>query len=86
MKQYSEAEIIPSPSRSGIAVSFFSLLVGVVIWELAGRLAGIRFLPPLSRVLVAVIDLTINGQIITYLAASLLSLLRRHQPPSRSEL
>jgi ABC-type nitrate/sulfonate/bicarbonate transport system permease component len=75
MKQYSEAEIIASPSRSGNAVSFFSLLAGVVVWELAGRLAGIRFLPPLSQVLSAVIDLTASGQIITPLAASLLSLL-----------
>jgi NitT/TauT family transport system permease protein len=75
IRQPSEDETIAMSWRPGIPVSFFSLLAGVVTWEVAGRWAGIRFLPPLSHVLLAGIDLIASGQIITHLAASLLSLL-----------
>lgn len=53
----------------------FSLAVGAVGWEAAGRLIGVRFLPPFSRVVIAGIDLIISGQIITPLLFSLLGLL-----------
>jgi ABC-type nitrate/sulfonate/bicarbonate transport system permease component len=74
IKQHSEDETSAAFWRSGIPVSFFSLLVGVVVWELVGRRAGIRFLPPLSQVLLAGMGLITSGQILTHLAASLLSL------------
>jgi NitT/TauT family transport system permease protein len=61
--------------RRRIPASFFSLLLGMVIWELTGRWAGLRFLPPFSQVLLAGADLIVSGQIISHLAASLLSLL-----------
>jgi NitT/TauT family transport system permease protein len=58
-----------------IPASFFSLLAGVIAWELAGQWAGFRFLPPLSNVLWAANDLIVSGQIVKPLAASLFSLL-----------
>jgi ABC-type nitrate/sulfonate/bicarbonate transport system permease component len=61
--------------RLRLPASVLSLLAGVVVWELAGHLAGIRFLPPLSQVLRAAVDLFVSGQILHHLAASLLSLL-----------
>lgn len=75
MKPNGAAEIVTTARPSGIASSLLSLLAGVVVWELAGRLAGIRFLPPLSKVLLAGMDLIASGQVLTHLAASLLSLL-----------
>lgn len=51
-----------------------SLLVGIVVWELAGRWAQVRFLPPFSQVLRTAGDLIVSGQMATHLAASLLSL------------
>jgi NitT/TauT family transport system permease protein len=53
----------------------FSLGAGVVAWELAGRWGELHFLPPFSHVLWATVDLVTSGQIVTHLAASLLSLL-----------
>ncbi len=54
--------------------SALSLLVGAAIWELAGRALHFSFLPPLSRVLSAALDLIASGQIAGHLAASLVSL------------
>ena len=60
---------------SRIPASFVSLSAGVVAWELAGRWAEWRFLPPISAVLRATVDLIAGGQIVVHLFASLLSLL-----------
>jgi ABC-type nitrate/sulfonate/bicarbonate transport system permease component len=54
--------------------SWISLLVGLAIWEVAGRVLHYSFLPPFSTVLRAVLDLVASGQILGYLAASLVSL------------
>ena len=54
--------------------SWISLLVGLAIWELAGRALHYSFLPPFSTVLRAVLDLVASGQILGYLGASLVSL------------
>lgn len=56
-------------------VTFFSLSVGVVIWELLARWAELRFLPPFSRVLLTATDMIASGEIVTPLVASILSLL-----------
>lgn len=52
-----------------------ALLAGACVWELAGRLWQISFLPPLSAVLQAAWELIRSGQILRYLAASGLALL-----------
>lgn len=41
-----------------------SLLVGLVAWEVCGRVWAIPFLPPLSIVLQTVVRLTLTGQIV----------------------
>jgi NitT/TauT family transport system permease protein len=51
-----------------------ALLVGIGIWELAGRLLRYDFLPPFSDVLRTCVDLIASGQILGNLAASLLGL------------
>lgn len=61
-------------SRPRVPVSVVSLFAGAVAWELFGRLAGIRFLPPLSQVLFAGMELIRSGQMLRPLVASLLSL------------
>lgn len=75
MRQHGEDETLAASSRLRVPTSFFSLLVGVVAWELIGRWAGLRFLPPFSHVLLAGIELIASGQILNHLVASLLSLL-----------
>jgi sulfonate transport system permease protein len=75
INQQGEEETMTGVSRSGNPLSFFSLLAGLIVWELAGQWSGIRFLPPLSLVLLAGIDLIASGQIVTHLVASLFSLL-----------
>jgi NitT/TauT family transport system permease protein len=71
---------LPSEARDEVVrigdarQSALSLLIGAAIWELAGRALQLNFLPPLSRVLSAVLDLIASGQIASNLAASLVSL------------
>jgi ABC-type nitrate/sulfonate/bicarbonate transport system permease component len=55
--------------------SWISLLLGLTVWEVAGRALHYSFLPPLSTVLGAVVDLIASGQILGYLGASLVSLI-----------
>lgn len=54
--------------------AFFALLIGFAVWELAGRTLHFSFLPPFSNVLRAAADLIASGQILGFLAASLVSL------------
>ena len=51
-----------------------ALLFGVLAWEVLGRLLNYSFLPPFSNVLRATHELVTSGQILGYLAASLVSL------------
>jgi NitT/TauT family transport system permease protein len=51
-----------------------SLLVAVVIWEIAGRLLSTPFLPPFSAVMVAWWELVTEGDLLAQLAISLESL------------
>jgi len=55
--------------------SIVSLAMGAVAWEIVGRAAAFRFLPPFSRVLRAAGELIAGGEIVPPLLASLLSLL-----------
>jgi NitT/TauT family transport system permease protein len=67
-------EYFYSSRRLRLLTPFFSLTLGVIAWEMAGRWAGFRFLPPFSRVVRATIELIATGQIAAPLLASLLSL------------
>jgi ABC-type nitrate/sulfonate/bicarbonate transport system permease component len=59
----------------GARHSGLALLAGLAVWEIAGRALHYSFLPPFSTVLGAALDLTLSGQILGYLGASLGSLL-----------
>ncbi|TAK27174.1 MAG: ABC transporter permease [Chloroflexota bacterium] len=51
-----------------------SLVCGMLVWELAGRLLDFGFLPPFSEVIRATWRLTLSGEIPLYLSTSLVSL------------
>lgn len=52
-----------------------ALLAGAVIWEVAARILQVRFFPPLSDVLARLWTLTVDGEILGSLSASMLNLL-----------
>ena len=52
-----------------------ALIIGGLVWELLGRLADLAFLPPLSVVLLRLVELTRDGLILASTAASVLNLL-----------
>jgi ABC-type nitrate/sulfonate/bicarbonate transport system permease component len=54
--------------------TFLALLIGLAVWELAGRTLHFSFLPPFSNVVLTALDLIASGQILGFLAASLVSL------------
>lgn len=54
--------------------TILSLLGGIVLWELAGRLIHFTFLPPFSEVLAAAWRMTLSGEILSNLGASLAAL------------
>ena len=68
-----EITLIPTASLR-LPSSLLPLIAGLMVWEAAGWLAGFRFLPPFSRVLLATVNLTVSGQIVAPLLGSLLSL------------
>jgi ABC-type nitrate/sulfonate/bicarbonate transport system permease component len=51
-----------------------SLAVGAIAWEVIGRVADVPFFPPLSEVLVRMVELLTTGEIIGYLLTSLTNL------------
>ena len=53
---------------------FIGLLVGMVLWEIIGRIWDVEFFPPLSAVLARLVQLTLSGQILDNLASSLTNL------------
>jgi ABC-type nitrate/sulfonate/bicarbonate transport system permease component len=55
--------------------SVLALLAGAAVWEVAGRALHYSFLPPFSNVLLAAARLIASGQVLGYLASSLLALL-----------
>jgi NitT/TauT family transport system permease protein len=68
----------PLAGVSGSAVEALNVLIALgvlfVAWELAGRMAGFRFLPPFSTVLARLGEMIGSGLILDALAMSLLNL------------
>lgn len=58
----------------GFSPSLVSLLAGAVIWEVAGRVLQVSFLPPLSEVLSRLGEMVASGLIIAPLISSLINL------------
>jgi len=54
--------------------TILSLLGGIVLWEVAGRLIHFAFLPPFSEVLAATWRMMLSGEILSNLGASLAAL------------
>ncbi len=52
-------------------VSAVSLLVGIALWELVGRIWDVSFFPPFSLVIEQLVELVRTGQILGNLATSL---------------
>lgn len=53
-----------SPASIGLGAGFVSLLIGGIVWELLGRVWNVPFFPPLSEVLVRLMELTApNGDL-----------------------
>src|SRR5688572_9727292 len=53
-----------SPASFGLGAGFVSLLFGAAAWEILGRMWDVPFFPPLSAVLVRLVELTApNGDI-----------------------
>lgn len=46
------------PASIGLGAGFVSLLIGAIAWEVVGRLWNVAFFPPLSDVLVRLVELT----------------------------
>jgi ABC-type nitrate/sulfonate/bicarbonate transport system permease component len=60
------------PARATI----FALSAGMLAWEIAGRFLHYSFLPPFSNVVFSAAQLIASGQILGYLAASLVALFK----------
>lgn len=58
----------------GSARSTVSVLVGILVWEALGWLLGLPWLPPFSKVLTALVELTMNGEILGNLRVTLATL------------
>jgi NitT/TauT family transport system permease protein len=48
-----------------------SLLAGILVWEALGWTLGLPWIPPFSRVLAGLVELTLNGEILGNLATTL---------------
>jgi NitT/TauT family transport system permease protein len=59
---------------SRLGPPIIGLVIGAVIWEVAGRVWSVAFFPPLSDVLVRLMELTREGRIVENLAGSLVNL------------
>lgn len=70
----STSRLAPPWRLAGGAVSILSLLVGVVLWEVVGRVWQVSFIPPVSEVLATLVELVESGEILGNLAASLVNL------------
>jgi ABC-type nitrate/sulfonate/bicarbonate transport system permease component len=65
--------VVWRPIRSSAAQSL-SLFSGVIVWEVLGRLLGLPWLPPFSRVLAALGQLIASGEIVGNLSVSIRTL------------
>jgi ABC-type nitrate/sulfonate/bicarbonate transport system permease component len=59
---------------TGVGATIISLAAGAVLWEIIARIWNVRWLPPLSAVLVRLGELTAQGSILSSLGNSLLNL------------
>lgn len=60
--------------NSGAVISIAALFFGAAVWEIAAREMQFSFLPPFSDILRATATMILDGQVLSYLAASLVSL------------
>jgi ABC-type nitrate/sulfonate/bicarbonate transport system permease component len=58
----------------GVAPTAIALAIGIGFWELVGQIAGFRFFPPFSAVLMRLVEMILEGEIIPPLAGSLTNL------------
>jgi ABC-type nitrate/sulfonate/bicarbonate transport system permease component len=58
----------------GMGPTLIALGVGAAFWEIVGQIAGFAFFPPLSAVVIRLIDMTVAGEIIAPLVGSLTNL------------
>jgi NitT/TauT family transport system permease protein len=67
---------LPSLGRltTGVGATVISLAVGALVWEVVARIWDVRWLPPLSEVLVRLGELIAAGSIVSSLVNSLLNL------------
>lgn len=62
-------------ARHSIEIPAAAIAAGAAIWELAGWVASLPFLPPFSRVVAAAIHMAVSGQILEPVLASIASLI-----------
>lgn len=55
----------------GIMRPGLSLLAGILVWEALGWILGLPWIPPFSRVLAGLVELTLTGEILGNLATTL---------------
>jgi NitT/TauT family transport system permease protein len=69
--------LVGAALRRGVSArpALLALLMGACIWEAVGRLWQIPFLPPFSHVLSAAAGLIASGEVLGYLAASMVALI-----------
>ncbi|QEV20093.1 ABC transporter permease [Streptomyces alboniger] len=66
--------MIPRRGPAALLPPLGGLLAGAVLWETASRTADAAFLPPLTRVLARLTELTADGRILPSLLSSVLNL------------
>lgn len=64
----------PQGIKRGYLVQALSVAGGVMLWEIVGWLLALPWLPPFSKVIVALVELIRNGEILANLVVSLRSL------------
>jgi NitT/TauT family transport system permease protein len=60
--------------RRGYIVQALSLMAGAILWEVCGSLLAVPWLPPFSKVMVALVGLIRSGEILVNLLVSLRTL------------
>jgi NitT/TauT family transport system permease protein len=51
-----------------------ALGAGILAWEIVGRVAGIRYLPPFSAVVGRLVEMLVDGDLLSFAASSLTNL------------
>lgn len=74
IEELSASQVRPRWRPAGGIVSVLSLLVGLALWEVVGRIWQVSFIPPISEVLGTLVELVESGEIMGNLAASVVNL------------